>query len=107
MSRREFSKSVRLAAWERCKGHCETCGQKIVAGVEYDHALENYVGGMNDLANCVCLCVRCHRVKTKTNRPQIDKTRRIYEKRAGVRDKRRGFKKPPSGYNAWSRSIDR
>ena len=105
--RQEFSKSTKLARFDLAKGHCETCGQKILTGAEYDHAVEDYVGGANTLANCRCVCKRCHGQKTQDNRPAIDRTRRIYEKRAGVRDKRRGFKKPPPGYSAWTRSIDR
>ena len=90
--RREFSKATKLAAWERSGGRCECgCGQKIIGTPEYDHRLEDYVGGANDLVNCVVMSKRCHRLKTNANRPEIDKTRRIAEKRAGVR-KRQGFK---------------
>lgn len=92
MSRQEFSKGVKLQAWERSNGHCECgCGQKIIGTPEYDHRLEDYLGGANDLANCVVMSKRCHRLKTEKNRPEIDKTRRIFEKRAGVR-KRQGFR---------------
>lgn len=96
MSRREFSKSVRLQAWERSGGHCECgCGTKILGTPEYDHRLEDYVGGANDLANCMVMSKRCHRLKTNANRPEIDKTRRIFEKRAGVRTGR--------GFRGWKR----
>ncbi len=92
MSRQEFSKATKFAAWERSGGFCECgCGQKIIGTPEYDHDLEDYVGGRNDLANCKVLSKRCHRLKSSKSRPEIDKTRRIAEKRAGVR-KRQGFR---------------
>jgi 5-methylcytosine-specific restriction endonuclease McrA len=102
--RSEFPKSVKLAAWERCGGICECgCGRKILRP-EYDHRLEDYVGGSSELSNCVVLDVKCHKLKTAESRPEIDKTRRIYEKRAGVRQKQ-GFRKPPPGYDPWRRTM--
>lgn len=103
--RAEFSKATKLAAWERCRGFCECgCGQKIIGTPEYDHALEDYVGGSNALQNCVVMSKKCHRLKTKESRPEIDKTRRILEKRAGVR-KGRGFRgsKRFDGSVKWAR----
>lgn len=92
MSRQEFSKATKLAAWERSGDRCECgCGQKILGTPEYDHRLEDYVGGGNHLDNCMVMSKRCHRLKTDRNRPEIDKTRRIAEKRAGVRG-RQGFR---------------
>lgn len=102
--RREFSKVVKLAAWDRCQGRCECCGQKIVGTPEYDHALEDYVGGLNSLENCRVLSKKCHRLKTAESRPEIDKTRRIVEKAAGAR-KSRGFRKSPPGYDPWHRRM--
>lgn len=96
MSRREFSKGVRLQAWERCQGRCECgCGQKIIGTPEYDHIIEDTLTHDNSLENCMVMSKRCHDVKTKRNRPAIDKTRRILEKRAGVRQGRgfRGWRK--------------
>jgi len=54
--RREFQKSVKIAAWQRSGGVCECgCGVKIVAGdgPEYDHRLEATLGGEPTLDNCV------------------------------------------------------
>lgn len=90
--RKEFSKSVRLQAWERSGGHCECgCGQKIIGTPEYDHVIEDTLTHDNSLDNCMVMSKRCHRLKTDRNRPEIDKTRRVLEKRAGVR-KRQGFR---------------
>lgn len=96
MSRREFSKGVRLQAWERSGGRCECgCGQKIVGTPEYDHIIEDTLTHDNSLANCMVMSKRCHRLKTDRNRPEIDKTRRVFEKRAGVRTGR--------GFRGWRR----
>jgi 5-methylcytosine-specific restriction endonuclease McrA len=92
MTRSEFSKSTKLAAWERCGGYCEDCGGKIFTA-EYDHIVPCAIGGTNDLDNCRVLCRRCHRAKTSAvDVPQIAKSRRINEKRAGVRRRRTGFR---------------
>lgn len=103
MTRREFSKSVKLARFEHAQGHCEICGNKIITRAEYDHAQEDYIGGDNSFENCRCLCVKCHAVKTAKSRPAIDKTRRVFEKRAGVRSSGRGFQKAPPGYDSFNR----
>lgn len=98
--RQEFSKATKLAAFERAKGHCESCGGKILTRAEYDHRIPCALGGSNDLANCVCLCAKCHRVKTvSADVPAISKSVRIREKRAGVR-KGRGFDK------RWRKKMD-
>jgi 5-methylcytosine-specific restriction endonuclease McrA len=93
MTRAEFSKSTKLARFEHAQGCCETCGQKIIGTPEYDHAVPCAVGGSNEFKNCRVMCKRCHRVKTSTlDVPQIARSTRIAEKRAGVRSKRQGFR---------------
>lgn len=106
MSRSEFSKSTKLARFEHAGGRCEECLQRIIGTAEYDHAVPDAIGGKNDFENCRCLCKKCHRLKTsETDIPRISKAKRVYEKRAGVRQKSRGFQRPPRGYSQWTRSI--
>ncbi len=53
--RKEFPKKVKLAAWQRSGGICECgCGVKIIAGdgPEYDHIIEDTIGGEPTLENC-------------------------------------------------------
>lgn len=103
--RREFSRSVKLSAWDRCAGHCESCRQKIIGVAEYDHATPCGLDGEPTLENCVVLCARCHRMKTsKLDVPAIAKGKRIEKKRAGIKSgrpmpgsKRSGWKKPMNG----------
>lgn len=94
--RREFSKAVKRAAFERASGHCEgllpnglRCGNAIRGVVEYDHDKPDYMGGEPVLENCVALCQTCHRQKTGKERKVIDKTRRIVDRnKYGIKKKR-------------------
>jgi len=104
MTRRaEFSKATKLARFNYAGGKCEVCGQKIISGAEYDHAVEETLTHDNSFENCVCMCGRCHARKTKQRRPEIDKTRRVFEKRAGLRKSSRGFRKAPDGWDSFNR----
>lgn len=94
MSRREFPKSVRLAAWERSGGRCECGCRLLIRGTpHYDHVVPDALGGTNDLENCQVLDPKCHRRKTVgRDVPMITKAVRTRERRLGLRDRRRGFK---------------
>lgn len=86
----EFSQKTRLAVWDRCGGHCERCGRKIVGKLkpEYDHIVPKNRGGDNTLENCACLCNECHDLKTfkpiDGDVPQYAKSERIRKRAAGV-----------------------
>lgn len=109
--RQEFSKRVKLQAWDRCGGRCECgCGQKIHGDAEYDHIIECAIGGDNSLENCRVLRRRCHAEKTDERRFEIVKSIRIREKNAGIRKpkgrplpgtKRSGIKKKLNGDVEW------
>lgn len=105
--RQEFSKTTRVAAWERCGGVCECgCQQKIIGTPEYHHIVPAALDGSNDLENCAVLQKRCHRVRTaETDVPEIAKSRRIFEKRIGARGQGRGFPKPHPNYDPWTRRM--
>ncbi len=102
--RREFPKSVKIAAFQRCKGVCECgCGVKIRPGdgPEYHHRMEDALGGEPTLENCVVLRTRCHRDISGARRPELDKVRRGYEKRIGARESSGGLKKKPGTKFNW------
>ena len=106
MPRSEFTKKTKLEAWERCGGFCECgCGQKIIGRPEYHHDKENYIGGDNSLENCLVLTKKCHRIITDERRPEIDKTRRISEKNAGIR-KRKGRPMPGTRASGIRKKMD-
>ena len=98
MSRYEFSKQVKLAAWERCKGICECgCGNRIELGngPDFHHAyLPATQPGSHTLDNCEVLRRKpCHAVITaETTIPMQAKSRRTIEKRINAREKRGGFR---------------
>lgn len=111
MTRRyEFPEPVRDAAWERCGGRCEGCRNEIRTGngPEYHHRyLPATEPGSNTLDNCQVLCIRpCHKSVTATQTiPQHAKNKRVYKKRINAQPKRRGFRKPPPGYDPWNRRM--
>lgn len=91
--RQEFSKAVRRDAFLRANGRCEWCGQKLLPGnIEYHHTREAYLGGEPTMDNCLVLCRKCHAAITKERRTAIDKTRRLSDKRMGIKPKRQGFR---------------
>jgi 5-methylcytosine-specific restriction endonuclease McrA len=93
-TRSEFTNKTKKSAFERCGGLCELCGWTI-HNAEYDHyPVPAALGGSNDLSNCRCLCRKCHRrITAEKDVPSIARTRRIREKRAGLRRSRRPFPK--------------
>ncbi len=104
MARREFSKSVKVAAFHRSGGYCEDCGAKLFPGsVEYDHSQEDFFGGEPTLHNCRCICKTCHRSKTTASAPVMAKTRRQEAKNAGIR---KPSSMPGSRASKWKRTMD-
>jgi len=99
--RAEFSDKIKGQAWERCGGMCESCGEVIRSGngPEYHHVIDAAIGGDNTLENCQVLCIRpCHKAVTDDHRPAITRTKRLYEKRIGLRGTKRPF---PKRMNPW------
>ena len=72
---------------------------------EYHHKKEAYLGGDNSLENCLVITKKCHRIITDERRREIDKTRRISEKNAGVR-KRKGRPMPGTRASGWRKKMD-
>lgn len=103
MKRQEFSNKVKLAAFERAKGHCEVpwCNAKLHPGrFIYDHRNPDYFGGEPTVENCQVICRECNRDKTNNDATDIAKSRRIVKREAGIRKKRsirawRKFDKTP------------
>ena len=80
-----FSEDVRLAAFMRCGGLCESCGRKLRPGsYQYDHVVPVSIGGPSTAANCQVLCRQCHNDKTaKLDTPRAAKTKRQKAKHEG------------------------
>lgn len=120
MSRREFSKAVKRAAFDRADGQCEgfladsdeRCPCKLTPGkFHYDHDLADWMGGEPTLENCVVLCIPCHHDKTAgSDIPAIAKAKRIMDRERGIRSQSRlkgqGFRKAAQQRSA-SRPLSR
>ena len=103
VKRLEFSKEIKRQALARSKGLCEAigraygfpaghrCNAALAYGVEFDHyPIRASDGGGNSLENCAAVCIRCHRVKTRTfDVPLAAKSKRIADKRHNIRDRAR------------------
>jgi 5-methylcytosine-specific restriction protein A len=85
-ARQEFSKAVRLAAWDRAGGRCEGCTRKLFVGdIHYDHRNPDGLTGQPTAANCQVLCRSCHAVKTKADVANIARAKRREVKHIGIR----------------------
>jgi len=90
MSRREFPKAVKAAAFDRAAGHCEQCTAFLYTGrFAYDHIIADSIGGEPTLDNCAVLCSACHGVKTaKLDTPRAAKTKRQRDRHIGARPRK-------------------
>lgn len=107
MARREFSKSTKTAALERCRRCCELCGVGFSHAIspEYDHRVPDALDGLNDLENCQVVCRTCHRLKTLgEDRPRITKAQRLDDKHMKLRSKSRPM--PGSRRSPWRKKMD-
>jgi 5-methylcytosine-specific restriction endonuclease McrA len=99
--RREFSRAVKLAAWQRCGGRCESCTRKLFTGdIHYDHRNPDALTGEPTLDNCAVLCRACHSAKTRIDVARIAKAKRREAAHIGAKPKGRpmpGSRAHPSG----------
>lgn len=113
MSRKEFTRKTKDAAWERSGGACEgsgplyglapsvRCGDDLtVKGVEYDHIDMDANSKDNSLENCCACCPACHLFKTtKHDIPKAAKTVRQRNAARNIKaPSRGGFRKCPEGF---------
>lgn len=101
MSRLEFSRSTRREALRRSGMLCEAvgilygmvpdqrCRMPLGKGVEFHHELPAEFGGDNSLANCLAICILCHRFVTKIDIRNIRKSDRVRDKNSGAMPKSR------------------
>jgi 5-methylcytosine-specific restriction enzyme A len=88
--RQEFTRKIKVAAWQRANGRCECCGRKLYPGdTHFDHANPDQLGGEPILENCSVLCRSCHQIKTFTKDiPAIAKSNRVRDRHAGIKPRR-------------------
>lgn len=106
MSRREFTAAVKVAAFNRAKGHCEKCGARLYVGkFHFDHDNPDGLTGEPTLDNCVVLCVACHSTKTRTvDIPNIARAKRREAKHLGA--KRSSRPMPGSKASGWRKRMN-
>lgn len=108
MTRTEFSRKVKEAAWKRCKGRCEKCTAKLFVGkYQYDHIRPDGLGGTATDGNCQVLCSSCHTKKTvELDRPLMQKADNVKAKHFGFEGKSGAFRKPPGYKHQWGKQRD-
>lgn len=86
MSRREFDRKTKAAAFLRADGHCEKCRARLQTGrFHYDHVIPDALGGEPVLSNCEVLCEACHGEKTASGDvPRIAKMKRQRDRHIGA-----------------------
>jgi hypothetical protein len=118
--RREFSAATRRAAWERANGQCEAylesptgfadvglirCTAPLdVGNFHYDHIDPDWFSKDNELDNCAVICRRCHELKTKKDKRNIAKSKRIQDKRIKAR-KPKGRPMPGTKRSGWKKTF--
>ena len=101
----DFTKRTKEEAWQRCHVDgvpcCEYCHRPFGRErPEYHHIVEAYLlsNGGESVANALVVHRKCHKLLTKKRKPEIDKVRRIIEKRQGTTGRKqkiqsRGFQR--------------
>lgn len=107
--RKEFSKKIKLEAYQRSGGNCENpeCGTRLYpTKFHYDHVNPDAMGGEPTLENCRVLCTACHGRKTgEQDIPTIAKSNRQRANHLGLKVKR-GPPMPGSKRSRWKKKMD-
>lgn len=107
--RKPMSQMRRLRIWEAHKGVCVLCGLKIDGVREpwiVEHVRALVLGGADSDENCAPAHENCRRAKDKVDVAAGAKAKRIKAKHLRIK-KPSTWRKPPPGYNAWTRRIER
>ena len=111
--RREFTRTTKLAIWERAKGRCQhvsedgsRCPVKFFPGDarHFDHIIACEHGGGNDVSNGQLLCVIHHRPKTRADMAITVRGRKARAQHIGANKPKR----PMAGSrdSKWKRKVD-
>ena len=78
--RAEFSNATKRTALQRAGTHCQKCGTLLRGSFHYDHIVPTEISHDNSLDNAQCLCLDCHRAKTRQDWQAIAKSNRVRRK---------------------------
>lgn len=107
-TRRKISDMQRERIFLANGGVCHLCERKIRVGEPWDVSHDRPLAllGEDGGDNLKVAHRTCHKVHTATKDvPRIAKAKRQSRKHLGIR-KPGGFRKPPAGYNYWTRRIE-
>jgi hypothetical protein len=69
--RREFKDKVRIAAFERAKGHCESCTARLVVGkFAYDHVIADALAASRPWRIALCFATHAMELRRRQIRRQ-------------------------------------
>lgn len=106
MTRHEFPRKVKVAAFEQSGGLCDKCTAELFPGnIEYDHRVPVAMGGESTLENCEVLCKSCHKAKSAgADIPNIARAKRREAKHIGA--KARSARPLPGGKGSkWKKKL--
>lgn len=106
--RKAMGQMRRLRIWEAHKGVCILCGQKIDGVREkwiVEHVQALVLGGSDTDDNCGPAHETCRRVKDKADVADGARAKRRKARHLGIK-KPSTWRKPPPGYNHWTRKIE-
>jgi 5-methylcytosine-specific restriction endonuclease McrA len=87
MTRRNFSRAVKVAVVKRCTRdgivYCEKCGA-IAKKFQIDHVIADALGGEPVISNAELICEPCYQVKNPQDTTLAAKVKRIEAKHIGV-----------------------
>jgi len=108
--RREFPDRIKVARFQLCAGRCEgfvdgkPCNALLAPGKwECDHHDPDAMTGSPTVDNARCLCLPCHRAKTKADVGRIAKAKRNEAHHIGVP---RRSKMAGSKGSGWKKKLD-
>lgn len=86
-ARRSLSPTKRLAVFERHRGVCHLCEQRIQVGQswEVEHVRALALGGADDESNMRPAHEACHGIKTKADNASWTKAKRAKMRHLGIR----------------------
>jgi 5-methylcytosine-specific restriction endonuclease McrA len=104
---KEFSKKVRLDAWQKSGGKCAKCTVRLSPSrFHYDHIIPMALGGESVSTNIQVVCDACHQTKTGTvDIPTIAKSNRVRSKHLGLGTKRRSLF-PGARTSRWKKKVN-
>lgn len=99
---------VRVRVFQARKGICHRCGRKIGPADRWtlEHLIALILGGRNAEDNLGCTCEWCLPIKNAEDQAAKSKLAKITRRHLGVKKAKRGFPKPPAGYNPWTRRVE-